>query len=53
MVENEKTMYSEEEVDWYIICKICAIGKTIYFDIMLSMMKDHQPLLKLLNIFKK
>ena len=47
--EKEKNRYSDEEVDGYTICKIYLIRKSIHSDIMLSMMKYHQPLLKSLH----
>ena len=46
---KEKNRYSEKKVDWYTICKIFLIRKPIHSDIMLSMMKYHQPVLKSLN----
>ena len=49
---KEKNRYSEEEVDWYTICKICLIRKSVHSDITLSMIKYHQPLLKI-KIFSK
>ena len=45
---REKNKYSEEEVDW-LICEMCFIRKPIRSDIILSMMKYHQPRLKSLN----
>ena len=50
--EKEKNKYSGEEVARYTICKINLIRKYIHFDIVLSVIKYHHRLLKLLNKLK-